>query len=111
MAMVIKGARIYAQRVHYSQRIELALIVQAPDGRVAYAEPLVIKDQPADLAVEPFAALSVEQAQELMDELWSCGLRPTEGSGSAGSLAATQKHLEDMRAIAFGSLNLQGRAP
>lgn len=40
-------------------------------------------------------------AQFLMDRLWECGLRPTEGSGSAGSLAATQKHLEDMRALVF----------
>lgn len=39
-----------------------------------------------------------------MDQLWNCGLRPTEGSGSAGSLAATQRHLEDMRKIAFNTL-------
>lgn len=42
-----------------------------------------------------------EDAQELMDELWSAGLRPTEGSGSAGALSATQRHLEDMRTLVF----------
>jgi hypothetical protein len=36
-----------------------------------------------------------------MDQLWQCGLRPSEGTGSAGSLAATQRHLEDMRALVF----------
>jgi len=45
--------------------------------------------------------LSYENAQTLMDDLWTCGLRPTEGTGSAGSLKATQDHLEDMRKIAF----------
>jgi hypothetical protein len=51
--------------------------------------------------VEPTGLLSNEQAQTLMDDLWNCGLRPTEGSGSAGSLAATERHLKDMRAIVF----------
>lgn len=40
-------------------------------------------------------------AQMLMDELWRCGLRPTEGTGSAGSLAATERHLADMRRLVF----------
>ncbi len=40
-------------------------------------------------------------AQRMMDELWNCGLRPSEGSGSAGQLAAVERHLEDMRALAF----------
>ena len=40
----------------------------------------------------------------LMDELWQCGFRPSEGSGSAGSLAATERHLRDMQAIAMGLL-------
>jgi hypothetical protein len=40
--------------------------------------------------------------------LWNCGLRPTEGSGSAGSLAATQRHLDDMRTVAFHKLGIKG---
>jgi len=43
-----------------------------------------------------------------MDELWQCGLRPSEGSGSAGSLAATERHLADMRKLAFHALKVQG---
>ena len=41
------------------------------------------------------------QAQELMDRLWAAGLRPTEGKGSAGAFAATERHLEDMRRLVF----------
>lgn len=50
----------------------------------------------------PCLTMEIDEAQQLMDELWRCGLRPTEGSGSAGSLAATERHLADMRAVAFG---------
>jgi hypothetical protein len=59
---------------------------------------------------EPMMRLGIEQAQQLMDELWQCGLRPTEGSGSAGSLAATERHLKDMQAIAMGLLRNDFRA-
>jgi len=41
-----------------------------------------------------------------MDSLWDCGLRPSEGTGSAGALSATQKHLDDMRKIVFKKLGL-----
>jgi len=45
--------------------------------------------------------LTQVQGQELIDELWQCGLRPTEGAGSAGALTATQRHLDDMRKLVF----------
>jgi len=49
----------------------------------------------------PTFTLNSEEAQGLMDELWGAGFRPTEGTGSAGALAATQRHLEDFRALVF----------
>ena len=48
----------------------------------------------------------MESAQRLMDELWNVGLRPSEGTGSAGSLAATQRHLNDIRAIVSKTLQV-----
>ena len=56
--------------------------------------------------VDPFMVMSLETAQLLMDELWNCGLRPSEGTGSAGSLAATERHLKDMKTIAFHALKI-----
>jgi len=53
------------------------------------------------IAAEPFARIGIQEAQNLMDELWQCGLRPSEGTGSAGSLRATERHLEDMRKLVF----------
>jgi hypothetical protein len=55
---------------------------------------------------EPIGTMTPTEAQQLMDNLWQCGFRPTEGKGSAGQLAATDRHLQDMRAIAFHSLGV-----
>ena len=53
-------------------------------------------------AVPPIAvSLTTVEAQALMDRLWKAGLRPTEGSGSAGALAATECHLADMQRMVF----------
>lgn len=67
----------------------------------ATAEPIVMKERDPNIMLEPSLSLAPEAAQTLMDDLWHCGIRPTEGSGSAGSLAATQRHLEDMRKLVF----------
>lgn len=71
---------------------------------LSFAESVVFKtltSQDEYLQLEPTFSLDYEQAQELIDSLWSAGLRPSEGSGSAGSLAATQRHLEDLRKLVF----------
>jgi len=58
-------------------------------------------------ALEPFLKIDNHEAQQLMDDLWECGLRPSEGTGSAGAMAAIQKHLQDMKTIAFHALKIQ----
>ena len=52
----------------------------------------------------PTLSLSYDSVQSLMDELWSQGIRPSNGDGNVGQLAATKAHLEDMRKIAFDFL-------
>lgn len=56
--------------------------------------------------LEPAFFLRTEELQILMDEIWRVGIRPTEGTGSAGSLAATQAHLKDMQQIAMRSVEV-----
>ena len=91
-------------------RIEVRAFVRGENGRRhARGLPLQFKEvEPAAVGyfVAPTLSLTKDEAQALMDELWRVGLRPTEGSGSAGSLAATQRHLEDMRALAFAKLEV-----
>ncbi len=77
---------------------------RSEDGRIFLAAPLVLeelKQEDCVLTPRPTFVLRPEEVQALMDSLWDCGLRPSEGSGSAGAMAATQKHLEDMRTLVF----------
>lgn len=80
--------------------------VTTRDGQrsVAIAQPLILRTlteedmgrtQPETLSITP------SDAQQFMDELWRAGIRPTEGAGSVGQLAATERHLEDMRTLVF----------
>jgi len=55
----------------------------------------------------PLLRMTRDMAQELMDDLWQCGIRPTEGAGSAGSLAAVQAHLMDMRALVSATYKVE----
>ncbi len=57
--------------------------------------------------IEPSLRISFSAGQQLMDDLWRAGIRPTEGAGSAGSLKATENHLSDMRKIAFKQLDME----
>lgn len=80
------------------------MLVQRGQTASAVAEPLTFREVAVGELPPPTASLQPEEAQQLMDELWRAGLRPTEGTGSAGSLAATERHLKDMQAIAMGLL-------
>jgi len=72
-------------------------------GKVA---SITMIEVPPDIVLEPTCHISKREAQTLMDDLWGAGLRPSEGTGSAGSLKATENHLEDMRKIVFQKLNI-----
>ena len=69
--------------------------------------PMDIKEVDIGSAISPFISLDYDSAQLLIDNLWDCGLRPSEGSGSAGALKATQNHLADIKAIAFKLLKFR----
>ena len=100
---------VRAERVWYRNRIKLAVIQKRQDGRMDVGQPLTMKTIGEDEVItEPTLSLNTDEAQLLMDEMWRCGLRPSEGSGSAGSLAATERHLKDMRTVAMGLLARDG---
>ena len=93
--------RVLAQLAPWSGRIDVLL---ADTDTRAYVSDLVMKTDPDGVIERPTFSIGWTEAQELMDSLWNCGLRPTEGTGSAGSLKATENHLKDMRTIAFDLL-------
>jgi hypothetical protein len=66
------------------------------------AEHLVMRNVEPGASRGPSLSIAPDAAQTLMDDLWHCGFRPTDGTGSVGQLAATERHLEDMRRLVFG---------
>ena len=97
-----KRLEIMAERSNWGRDIHVAIVHKRNDGKIDIALPLVFETIDENLCINhPTLEFRRDDAQKLMDELWNCGLRPTEGSGSAGSLAATERHLADMQKIAF----------
>lgn len=94
------GCRFYAQKKPFGRQIELTFATWAA-GAWKTAAPLTMVDFVAGQEPAPFTSMHISTAQELMDSLWECGLRPSEGAGSAGALAATERHLKDMQRLVF----------
>lgn len=95
--------QIRVMKGHPSPRSKLAVFIEDLTGdRYCLAEPIIMKTYGPEDAYKPIGPtldIAEPAAQKLMDDLWDCGLRPSEGSGSAGQLAAVQYHLEDMRKL------------
>lgn len=104
--MIYRGLQARAMREHWHDTIAVQFFVKAMDGQPRLvAKPIEMEEAKDNFAGPgPTLTLSRETGQELMDQLWEVGLRPTEGTGSAGALAATQAHLADMKKIAFDLL-------
>lgn len=92
----------------WADAVQFAVVSSGEYGRRFRAQPLVMEEIKPGEFIEPTFELDTMAAQGLMDALWRCGLRPTEGTGSAGSLAATERHLKDMQTIALGLLKKEG---
>lgn len=42
-----------------------------------------------------------DDAQQVINELWRCGMRPRDGAGSLAHVDAQTAHLEDLRRLVF----------
>ena len=83
----------FAHRGFVTSSIGLYLREIPGDGSTLFAAPVQMVAMDSDPRVgsqEPFLRITYDEAQRLVDELWQCGVRPSEGTGSAGSLAATE---------------------
>lgn len=109
MQIIRRGTVAHACYDYNYQAIEIRLFeLQGMNGDRAIGLPITYAIPKNDgERMEPTVCLRGEQAQQLMDALWDVGVRPAQGHGSSGQLAATLKHLEDMRAMAFSTLAVE----
>ena len=97
--------KFFSQRVPRAGVVEL--YIQREDARGFFqVKELVFTAVAEDEYTPATAALKPQEAQELIDALWDAGLRPSEGSGSAGAMLATQHHLADMRKLVAKQLDV-----
>ena len=103
---------IHVERELFSNAIAIQLAQRNERGVLHIATPVIFRESTSTLGTmdrsDPCLRLQLADAQSLIDALWGCGLRPSEGTGSAGSLAATERHLRDMQSIAKGLLKKDG---
>lgn len=89
---------IRAARSNWGDRIDMLILDQLPGhSNFSVVQKLELERLADTEPARPTLSLQPCAAEQLMDQLWDCGLRPSEGSGSAGAMAATQLHLADMR--------------
>lgn len=86
--------------------VAIMMRVKHDNGRVSVAKNIEFVEQDRSFPVGDLIDIPISSAQVLMDDLWNAGIRPTEGSGSAGSLKATENHLNDMRKIVAKQLDI-----
>jgi len=88
----------FAERRWHTSTI--AIYALDRDKFVSVGKPIVYEKTEIGSIHPPTMDLPERAAQELMDELWRAGLRPTEGHGSAGQLGATEAHLKTVQGMA-----------
>lgn len=105
--------RLFTRSANYGRGVEIRVVEINHDGDViAEAKPLeFVAVDPSDLGqatpeAAPALMLRYDAAQSLFDELWQQGYRPARGDVSPGHIKATEKHLEDMRAIVFAKIEV-----
>ena len=101
-------AHLRAQAAPWRHAVELNIL--SADGKTQVKQ-IILEETDQSFEREPSFILSLDNAQLLMDDLWNAGMRPTEGTGSAGAMRAVERHLEDMRKIAFDQLNQKHPTP
>lgn len=96
------------QRHAWTDGVQLQIAMKGPSapGTPTYFQ---VMNPPTFMSIPPGGAvptnagmnITMVDAQVLMDELYAAGVRPTEGAGSPGQIAAMKEHLSDLRRLVF----------
>ena len=74
--------------------------------RVAYAQPITMYVPPPEeegITKSPFMVLDSDAAQNLLDQLYEAGVRPSHGVDKGDVILAKDEHIKDLRTLVFSS--------
>lgn len=92
---------IKASKNPWVNKIEILIGDESKRGVIGVATDIVFHKKEEGEMLSPSLVIDGDSAQQLMDDLYQCGIRPSEASGSVGQLSATERHLKDMQRIVF----------
>lgn len=81
-------------------------IFEQTNGRISICEDIIMRTLEEGQLANPKITLRESQAQQLMDDLWNAGIRPTSAKIHEGTVEAINRHLEDMRKISGHKLGI-----
>ena len=102
------GWRVYANKQPWAKHVGLWFVSHEPPSfRPALIVDYTVEYQEEGFSMppEPTMRLHDDVAQALVNQLWDMGIRPAQAQ--QGPDSGVQKHLEDMRVIAFHKLGIQ----
>lgn len=82
-------------------------ILRMSGRREMAVEKVEFTEATAGVPIPAFLKLDAHEVQILMDSLWEAGARPSTAVADIAHEQATEKHLNDMRAIAFYGLKME----
>jgi len=100
------GMQFTINRTYFGYGIDV--YKKEPNGEISIAKNIemqvMTEAEKHQIAHAPLITLSEESTRALMDSLWRCGVRPSNGEGSVGQIGAVKDHLADMQKIVFNTL-------
>jgi predicted secreted protein len=101
MLLPTRPFRFDIARADYARFYTVKAWKRLDDHRVAVMQPVQVIAAQDDACVPcpEMMNLTQDDCQSLIDALWEAGIRPTQGHGSTGQLAAVQDHLNDTRTL------------
>lgn len=91
---------VHLERRDYQQEVAVWIGEERNEG--AYFQPHLLLEptaQPFRLPPEPTLRLTDDQGQQLVNQLWRAGFRPSEAVSSTGEREAMREHIKDLRGV------------
>lgn len=98
--------KIRLQSAPWHEGVEIIIFEPDENGRRCVARRIEFSPLEEGAFAEPTCRLGRAEAQVLLDDLWAAGYRPTSERIGPDGLKNIERHLQDMRAIAFSKLRL-----